>query len=407
MRRSIKRWLGWAMSELLPAPRPRPQPKPVHIRYEVGGLSVLGTPVPWNAEMVIVEIAARLPANAKLRSDYTFRIPGEPYLTPDTIRQDDRTPGLYRIIFRIPTPLTSICGEVLWRQKLLTAVEIPLMSREQYAAELSLHHAQLSVRLGQETVAAETFVSSQCRGIFTSALVRSPVGLAPISELGIRVIFRNETLGEVEVPARLAASQLGGREAIVTVQCPWTSNVKGEVAACWVVGGESRQLLRVRGVSKPDFIAAMRAVDARFAIVNRDGNLSVVRQMPTDVGPSRVGPCFVVANSEPGAAGQVELSIVPVDNRGSSLPAVYSDTVLIGEGRTIITPGLLSMSDLSKVYNFELRYKSQVLGVLALRPAPTAVFDAEGGFMPPPDFRWSPTAEAELIDRLEKLILPD
>jgi hypothetical protein len=45
-----------------------------------------------------------------------------------------------------------------------------------------------------------------------------------------------------------------------------------------------------------------------------------------------------------------------------------------------------------------------VLHTLSLCPAPTATFNSEGGFKPPPEFTWSTAADEELNDRLSKLI---
>jgi hypothetical protein len=61
-------------------------------------------------------------------------------------------------------------------------------------------------------------------------------------------------------------------------------------------------------------------------------------------------------------------------------------------------------ADLQQVTTFELRQKTEVLGVLSLCPVPMASFTGEGGFKPPSDFAWTPTAEEELSERLSKLL---
>jgi hypothetical protein len=65
---------------------------------------------------------------------------------------------------------------------------------------------------------------------------------------------------------------------------------------------------------------------------------------------------------------------------------------------------LLDAKELSRFAAFELRSREIALGVLSLRPSPTANFTPEGGFAAPPEFAWTPTAEDELTDRLGKLM---
>jgi hypothetical protein len=45
----------------------------------------------------------------------------------------------------------------------------------------------------------------------------------------------------------------------------------------------------------------------------------------------------------------------------------------------------------------------RLLGIASLRPVPAATVNAEGGFLPPPDFVWSSAAEDELAERLKRL----
>jgi hypothetical protein len=55
------------------------------------------------------------------------------------------------------------------------------------------------------------------------------------------------------------------------------------------------------------------------------------------------------------------------------------------------------------VVGFELRLKDHRLGYLPLSTVPRATFNSEGGFQPAPDFIWTPSAEEELTERLNRL----
>jgi hypothetical protein len=85
-------------------------------------------------------------------------------------------------------------------------------------------------------------------------------------------------------------------------------------------------------------------------------------------------------------------------------PSSLEQELLVTDGPTRFAPGSLGASDLAQVSGFELRMKETTLGMLSLSPAPAASFTAEGGFKPPCDFNWSPTAEEELNERLSRLL---
>ena len=85
-------------------------------------------------------------------------------------------------------------------------------------------------------------------------------------------------------------------------------------------------------------------------------------------------------------------------------PLLMEQDVLVTDGPAMVAPGTLDVADLAQVTGFELTLmKGRALGVLSLRPAPTATFTNEGGFRPPNDFIWSPAAEEEMTERLNRL----
>ena len=69
-----------------------------------------------------------------------------------------------------------------------------------------------------------------------------------------------------------------------------------------------------------------------------------------------------------------------------------------------MVPGTLDAGDVAQVSAFELRTASGSLGLLPLAPVPTATFTSEGGFRAPADYPWTPSADEEMRDRLDRLL---
>jgi hypothetical protein len=156
----IKRCLDWVRSDVLPLTRTRPHGQAVHTRYEKAGLTLYDPPVPWNADAVVVEVLLRLPPTARRKADFALRLPGRDPVLPEGLRPeaDDR----HRLTFRLPVPAASATGELLWKQRLLSRVGVPVLTADEFLAGLRLALPTVAVRLGPRTVAAQTFVASQC-----------------------------------------------------------------------------------------------------------------------------------------------------------------------------------------------------------------------------------------------------
>jgi hypothetical protein len=204
-------------------------------------------------------------------------------------------------------------------------------------------------------------------------------------------------------PVPLTASQLAGKEALVTALPPRLPRKAGEWTVTWTCPGRELATTRLRAITPRAFRDSLRVVDTRFGIVTSVGEFRVVRQMPAE-NVAKAGPVFFVASREPGIGGLAEFEIgvqVPGVDRS---PSVLEQTVLVTDGPTPVAPGLIPMTELKHASAFELRVKGRVLGVLPLSPVPTATFTAEGGYKPPPEFTWSAAAEDELSDRLARLM---
>ncbi len=398
----IRRWRDWAMDNLWPKSRIGPQPQALHFSFEKAGLTLHGQPVPWNAEAVLVEASLRLKPDARRKGEFQLRVGNEPPLPAESLRQEEL--DRYRLFFRLPTPRESTTADLLYRNQPLGQLEIPVLSREEFLQSVRLLMPTLFVRLGEQSVACQTFVAVQCRGLTASALLNCPTSLVPLLDLGLQVEFRSD-LGTVQtVPACLCSSQLGGRQAIISVSLPKIPRRRGTWTATWLLGDRALAAQQVRAISQREFQRSLRVSDTRFVIQAGKQGAILARHVPPLQGNMRVGPCFLVASKEPGMAGLCEMDVRAQVTDAVQPPLLLAAQVLITDGPTLFAPGTLDAADLRHVTGFELRLRGHVLGNVSLCPAPMATFTSEGGFKPPPDFPWSVAADDELGERLGRLL---
>lgn len=400
----IKRWRDWAMTELWPLSRIGMTSQALHFSYEKAGLVLHDQPIPWNAEAVLLEALLRLPPSiSRRKADFRLRLPGqEPYAVEQLRRQEDEE--RYRISFRIPPPGATVTAELLYRERVLGKVLLPFVSREDFLEGLRLQMPTLYVRLGEQSVACQTFVSSQCKGLLASTLVTSPTSLAPLLDLDLQVEFRSERGGKSwRVPASLCSSQLAGRQALITVVPHRLPRRQGVWIASWLLGDQVLATQRVRGISERVFQRSLRISDTRFVVKSVAGPLRLSRQPPLLESGEQVGPCFLVSSSEAGMAGMVRLAVTAQVPGSVQSPVLLQQEVLITDGPTMVAPGTLDPAELKQAAGFELRVGSRSLGALSLCPAPAATFTSEGGFKAPQDYRWSAAAEEEMTERLNRL----
>src|SRR5262249_34424818 len=276
----IKRWRDWAMRDLWPMYRIGPQPQALFFSYEKAGLTLHDQPIPWNAEAVLVEATLRLPNTASRRkSDFQLRLPGQDPIPAEQLRRkeaDDR----YQLTFRFQPPGVTVAAEVLYRDHVLGQLSLPFLSREEFLQNLRLQMPTLYVRLGAETVACQTFVSSQCRGLLASALLTSPTSLVPLLDLDLQVEFRCERSGSAaRVPVRLCSSQLTGRQALVSVVPRRHPRRLGTWTATWLLGDRVLATQRIRGISQRHFQRSLRISDTRFVVQSPAGVVRLARQV--------------------------------------------------------------------------------------------------------------------------------
>jgi hypothetical protein len=401
----IKRWRDWAMHDLWPMHRNGPQPQALHYSYEKAGLTVDSQPIPWNAEAILVESLLRLPASTPRRKgDFLLHVPGRDPLPPENLRRDEGDDRC-RLSFRLPPPPSTVTAQLFWRNHLLGQLPLPVLGRTEFLQRLSLQMPTLSVRLGEQSVACQTFVSTQCKGLIATALLTSATSLVPVLDLGLRVELRAERGGPVHnVPVQLCSSQLRSRQALITVVPPRFPRRIGTWLITWMLDEQPLATQKVKAISRQAFQRSLRISEARFVAQTEKGEVKLSRQLPPLEGLRRVGPCFLVSSCEVGMAGLCSLQVRAQVPGAVQPPLLLEQELLVTDGPSPYAPGTLDVADLGQVSGFELRLRGNALGVLPLAPAPTAGFTSEGGFKPAPEFTWSGAAEEQLAERLSRLM---
>src|SRR5438477_968738 len=263
----IKRWRDWAMHDLWPMHRTGPQPQALHYSYEKAGLTLHDQPIPWNAEAVLVEALVRVPATSPRRkSDFHLRIGRQDPIGPESLRREEGEER-YRLFFRFTPPGYTAPAELLYRSHVLGQLTLPALGREEFVSRLQLQMPTLFVRISDQSVACQTFVARQCRGLLASAVLTSPTSLVPLLDLGLQIEIRSEKGGPVHsVPAKLCSSQLAGRQALITIVPRRFPRRIGNWVATWLLGDQPLATQQMRAISQRHFRRSLRVCDTRFVV---------------------------------------------------------------------------------------------------------------------------------------------
>jgi hypothetical protein len=159
----------------------------------------------------------------------------------------------------------------------------------------------------------------------------------------------------------------------------------------------------MRAISAAYFHRSLHSQDARFVVQPVRGAARATRGTLPDHAFKTAAPCFIVSSREPGMAGRAALQIV-AHSQSSGVPTVlWEDKMLITDGPQRIGPIVMDRTSLGGWSSFELRTLEERIAVLSTSPIPSAKFTGEAGFRPPGDYAWTPAADDELNDRLNRL----
>lgn len=403
MRPSIAHWLDWVVNQASRTVRRAPRPTRVSLRYQLAGQVFTEGLIPWNAEGVVVEALCRLPPNARRRSELGFRLPNSPAIPVEFLPPQHEE--WCRLLCRFPPPRQSVWAELCYRGRRIARIALPILEESQFRDGFEVCSSSVSVVLGQESVSAVRFVARQGRGLMATAFIRSRVPLTPLADGGLQVEFRHDPSGMVtHIPIRLTRNQLLSSEVCITAGLTRLPRMVGRWTIRWLVFGEVKAEHWLEAVSQRAFRSAIRVVASRFIVMDRHGTSHTAQYLPPSDDVQSLGPQFDVCSGESGIAGRCRLSIHAVATNPATSYCLAKQDVLITDVTTRVASMLPQGSHLAHVSAFTLQHRQKMLATLSLSPVPEAVFTAEGGFRPPPEFQWSSAADEELHSRLRRLM---
>src|SRR5262249_19252828 len=154
------------------------------------------------------------------------------------------------------------------------------------------------------------------------------------------------------VPVPIPAEQRGATEALVIAMCPRRPRFPGWWSVTWRLGDRVLATDRVEAIAPSRFEDGVRMLDARFAAADRVGPARLRRVPPAPGAFERVGPCFLVTGSEPGAAGVCRLGVFAVSPGTPNPRQLLEQEVLVTDAPTVFAPGLVDSADLVRVSGF-------------------------------------------------------
>ena len=85
-------------------------------------------------------------------------------------------------------------------------------------------------------------------------------------------------------------------------------------------------------------------------------------------------------------------------------PVLFEQEVLVSDGPTMVAPGTLDRTELRQVNAFELAWAAICWASYRCARRRPHIFNGEGGFKTPQEYTWSPAAEEEMNERLNRLL---
>src|SRR5689334_19979858 len=104
----IKHWRDWAMHDLWFMHRIGLQPQALHFSYEKAGLTLHDQPIPWNAEVVLVEASLRPPPGGiRRKTDFQVCVAGQEPIPAESIHRQEGQDNCH-LFFRLPPPAQTV-----------------------------------------------------------------------------------------------------------------------------------------------------------------------------------------------------------------------------------------------------------------------------------------------------------
>jgi hypothetical protein len=402
MWRGLKQWHAWAKRKLLwPLDGlGEPRARALGFGYQKAGLTVRDEPVPWNADAVLLEAVVECaPEQQGSRSDFHVRVPGD--VPCMAVAMEPRGEGTFRVLFRLPPPQKSTPVKFYWRACRLGQLVVPHLGRDEFLHHLSLEAPTLFARLGREQVACRAVVRDQCCQLLAGGVLMSPTSLVPLCDLDLALEVIDHNAGRSErVPVRLAGSQVLGRQALLSVLPPWRPWEVGTSSVRWTVADRVLARVDLRVISQRAFEQSLYLADGSLLYEEHPAPPAAPRLREL---MSQARPCFLVASREPGVAGLCALELGVQFKDGARLPGLEEREVIVTDLPSAFVPAPTELADSRDIHAFQVFSDGRLLGSVCSYPTPVAHFTNEGGFVAAEDYSWTPVADAELEEHLNRL----
>lgn len=395
---------GWVHDTISRIMQRSTHPVTWHYGYEKAGMTVEDQPAAWNADAIQVD-ASFIPtaAASRLPADYQLRFPNGMPVPAASFTPREGSPQ-WRLRFRMPPQKATTNVDLLYRNNPVARTTVPVVGMERFLSELKLEVPSVYALLGEHCVACKRFVASQCRGLQSSAVLSSPHALVPLVDLGLHVELQAKGRSDIQrLEIAFNAAQLLSKQALVTVTPRTWPRKMGTWLVTWHLAGNVVATIQVQAVAQREFLKSLHVVDRKLILYHPDGQVELSSSILPGPSRCRVGPCFIVASSEPGMAGLCDFQLRTSVPGAYRPPLMLSQELLVTDRPTMVAPGTLDPEDVSQISSFELRTRGRDLGSLPLRPLPVANFNAEGAITKLPDLVWDSTAEEALQSALSRL----
>ena len=125
---------------------------------------------------------------------------------------------------------------------------------------------------------------------------------------------------------------------MVVAVCPQPPRAPGAWWVTWTAGDRALSTQRVHAIPAERFEAGVRVLEARFAVVDPGGTVRTTKVPPILGSADRVGPCFVLAGSETGAAAVCRFEVTGVSTGGLEAVLWRDAESVITDAPTVFVP---------------------------------------------------------------------
>src|SRR5205823_8009854 len=126
------------------------------------------------------EVAIKMPPGvARRRADFRMDFPDRRTIVPDQFFRVD-TSDEHIVSFRFPMLERSGTVTIAWRNVRFAEISLPFLSCDDFIRNVRLERPTVFARIGEDSVACQTFVVNQCREVMAAGLLESRTSLTPV-----------------------------------------------------------------------------------------------------------------------------------------------------------------------------------------------------------------------------------